>query len=250
MSNLEKAFIGSPLRFKDLCLVHPPKVRDIVDTPLYGQYAQLLTMTQEEITDMALKQSQETGEEMQILTPFEMLLSSAHESAGTMQLVRQAFKFFTKEEIRIVPKSKFIIFASGIEKVTSLDDLKMLKEEDFFDFQNLIRESIGKKVVEYEDPDLDPRIAKIKAKARERERVKAKQNTTKGSPLVVSLTALCCMGIGITPLNIGDIPYAAALRLIRMNQVHEKYSTDLLMISGGADPKKVKPKYWITDLED
>jgi hypothetical protein len=52
-----------------------------------------------------------------------------------------------------------------------------LEEQDFFDFQNMIREALGEKAVarpEPENPNEDPRITRIKAKARERDRIKAK----------------------------------------------------------------------------
>jgi hypothetical protein len=50
----------------------------------------------------------------------------------------------------------------------------LIKEEDFFDFQNLIRASIGRKQVEKPNPNLDPRIAEIKRKSRRAERLRAK----------------------------------------------------------------------------
>jgi hypothetical protein len=52
-----------------------------------------------------------------------------------------------------------------------------LTEEDFFDFQNLIRSSLGDKDIPPplpEDPDEDPRVRRIKEKARERDRIKAR----------------------------------------------------------------------------
>jgi hypothetical protein len=59
------------------------------------------------------------------------------------------------------------------------------------------------------DPDEDPRIAEIKRRARERDRIKAKQGNKNGISLNTCLVAICCMGIGITPLNIGEISYAS-----------------------------------------
>ena len=47
----------------------------------------------------------------------------------------------------------------------------------------------------------------MKAKMRLRDRVKAKKGG--GISLSTSLLSLCCMGIGITPLNIGELPYAS-----------------------------------------
>jgi hypothetical protein len=52
--------------------------------------------------------------------------------------------------------------------------LVVIKEEEFFDFQNAIRESVAKKKVAPPVIDEDPRIAEIKRKARYREKLKAK----------------------------------------------------------------------------
>jgi len=61
------------------------------------------------------------------------------------------------------------------------------------------------------------------------------------------LVAICCMGIGITPLNIGELSYSAAQSIFSMYQGKEKYELDTSCLLAGADSKKIKPKYWITD---
>jgi hypothetical protein len=90
--------------------------------------------------------------------------------------------------------------------------LIILTEEEYFDFQNAIRESLGEKSIkppEPEDPNENPVIARIKAKARERDRIKAKQSSKDGISLDTTLVAICCMNLGITPLTIGEMSYAA-----------------------------------------
>jgi hypothetical protein len=59
------------------------------------------------------------------------------------------------------------------------------------------------------NPNEDPRITEIKRRARERDRIKARQSNKNGISLEVCLVAICCMGIGITPLNIGEMSYAS-----------------------------------------
>ena len=105
-----------------------------------------------------------------------------------------------------------MIIVGNLEKAvraaTSLNDFIVINEEDYFDFQNAIREACGdkpQKPPEAPNPNEDPRIAAIKAKARARDRVKAKQNAKDGISLETCLVAICCMGIGITPLNIGEM---------------------------------------------
>ena len=62
----------------------------------------------------------------------------------------------------------------------------------------------------------DPRITEIKRRARERDKLKARRASKDGISLDTCLTAICCMGIGITPLNIGEMSYAAVGPIMRM----------------------------------
>ena len=66
------------------------------------------------------------------------------------------------------------------------------------------------------DPDEDPRITEIKRKARERDKIKAKHNNKNGISLSTCLVAICCMGIGLTPLNIGEMSYASIGPIMKM----------------------------------
>jgi hypothetical protein len=58
------------------------------------------------------------------------------------------------------------------------------------------------------------------------------------------------MGNGLNPLNIGEISYACVPVLIGMSQQKEEYDIDIRALLAGADKKKVKPKYWIRDLNE
>jgi hypothetical protein len=83
----------------------------------------------------------------------------------------------------------------------------------------MIREACGDskiKPIEPIDPDEDPRIRRIKEKARERDRIKAKQGNKDGISLETCLVAICCMGIGLTPLNIGEMSYASVGVIMKM----------------------------------
>jgi hypothetical protein len=41
--------------------------------------------------------------------------------------------------------------------------------------------------------------------------------------LFTIMTSICCMGIGITPLNIGEMSYIAMEAILRQYQNKEKY---------------------------
>ena len=68
--------------------------------------------------------------------------------------------------------------------------------------------------------------------------------------MFTSLVSICCMGLGITPLNIGEMSYTAIDSILRKYQEKEKYQLDVDRLLAGADSKKVKPKYWIRNFEE
>jgi hypothetical protein len=100
--------------------------------------------------------------------------------------------------------------------------------------------------------DEDPRVAEIKRRARYRDKLKAKQaaKSKDGITLFTTLVSICCMGLGISPLNIGEMSYVAMKSIIQKYQEKEKYDLDIKSLLAGADSKKIKPKYWIKNFED
>ena len=240
----EAFLLGYPVEFQRLCLVYPPKVKDILTNPSYPMYSRLLTFSQEEIEDEYTKAGMDLKD---ILTPFEYVLNNAYNNKGFEELTRKAFQFFVHEDVTLLYDQKMVIIGE-IKDVKSVKDLRILRESDYFEFQNLVRQAIGNKAIEPPNPDEDPRVKAIKAKARYRDQLKAKQG--KGLNLRTTLASICCMGFGLNPLNIGELSYAAIPLLISTYQEKEKYELDVDSLLAGADSKKVKPKYWIRNLED
>ena len=247
MTNIS-AFIGEPLNFKDKIWVYPPKVKDVVTNPKFGMYAKILTITQEEIID----ELRQAGKSMPVYpTPFEFLLGNCYNNNEFRQLTIEAFEYFCHTKIAFLFEEKKIIIGDLekiIQEISDISQIVYLLEEEYFDFQNMIREGVGEKKAqtpEIPNPNEDPRITEIKRRARERDKLKARRASKDGISLNTCLTAICCMGIGITPLNIGEMSYAAVGPIMKTMQDKERYDIDIRSLLAGADSKKVKPKYWI-----
>lgn len=240
-------FLGLPKNFKHKCEVYPPLGEDVIGNENYPIYKKILTFSQEEIEDEFTENKQDVSAAP---TPWEFLLSNAYNSKELENLTKQAFKFFTHQEITFFYEQKTILIGNleqELSNIKNLNDLVFLTEEDFFDFQNLIRESCGEKPIEAPRQNEDPRIKRMKAKARYRDKVKAKRGD--GLSNTALLTAICCMGLGITPLNIGKVSYAALICILECFQGKEGYDMDIRCLLAGGDSKKIKPKYWIRNFE-
>ena len=244
----EKFFLGYPINFKNKCSVYPPKIKEIVETTNFPVYKKILTLSQEEVEDDFVEREMDLKE---LLTPLEYLLNNACNSKEIEKLTKEAFQFFIKEEITFLYDQKIIIIgdlAQTLKKIKDISELVMIGEEDFFDFQNIIRESIGENPKETPVENENPRLKAMKAKARYRDKIKAKSG--KGLNFASSLVSICCMEFGLNPLNIGELSYAAIHPLIQQFQEKEKYELDIKSLLAGGDSKKIKPKYWVRNIEE
>lgn len=240
----EAVFLGFPEEFQEKFLIYPPKVKEVVSNKNFNQYRQLLTFSQEELDDEFLKK-QDTAP-----TPLEFLLSNSYHNKDFEKIAKDAFYLFIRQDVTFLYDKKLILIGKlnkELKRVKNLNNLTFLDENNFFDFQNKIRESLGDKPIEPPNPNEHPKIRRMKAKARYRDKIKAKQGD--GINLLTSLASICCMGIGITPLNIGEMSYASISILINTYQNKEKYKIDIASIQAGADSKKINPKYWIKNLD-
>lgn len=238
----EAVFIGAPLEYENI-KIYPPRVKDVVTNKNFQKYLSILTMSQEDIEDLLVKDKTVK----KFPTPFDFLFANAYENKEYENIAREALSFFFHEDVILVYDAGAIAIGDfskdGISKMTDISQVKTIKAMDFFEIQNLIRQSVGMNLVELPDPTESDKVRRFKAKSRERERVKAKSG--KGLKLGSSLAAICCMGIGLTPLTIGEMSYATVSTLIEVYQTKEKYETDIKSLLAGAESKKVKPKYWI-----
>ena len=237
-------YFGDPVEFKNICFVYPPKVHDVAVNREYYLYMKLLTFSQEEIEDEYVEHGLDLKE---LLTPFEYLLNNAYNNKSFRELLDKAFYFFLHEKVTYLFEQKQILIGE-LPGIKSVGELRLLKEEDFFEFQNLIRDAVGSKPIEPPNPDENSKIKAMKAKARYRDRVKAKRGL--GLNLLSTISSICCMNYGLNPLNIGELSYAAIPILLATYQEKEKYDIDIRSLLAGADSKKVKPKYWIRNLDD
>lgn len=241
-------FLGYPLPFGNICEVYPPKIKDIINNKNYPVYKKLFFISQEDIEDEFVEQKVSFDE---LPTPLEYIFTFAQADEQMAEVIKNGFEFFIHEPVTLLTDQNMIVIgdlAQELSKIKSVDQLRIIKEDNFFEFQQLLRRSVGEKEIEPYNPDENPKVKYFKAKARLRDRVKAKSKDalTLGS----TLAAICCMGLNLNPLNIGELSQAAVSTLIRYYQEKNKYEIDIESLLAGADSKKVKPQNWIRNIED
>lgn len=246
MTNVEFLF-GYPVKFKDICTIYPPKVKDVFTTQFFSLYEKILTTSVEEIEDIYAENKIDVEE----TDPFIYLMVSCYTSPEFKEKVTEAFEFFVKEPVEIKVEDLEVLIGEKVETSDENEEekRKVINKDNFFEFQNLIRGACGAKEVKPPDPDENPKIKAMKAKARYRDKIKAKKNAEE-IDFGIQLVSICFMDCGINPLNIGELSYAIISTIMNLYQAKVKYETDISSLLAGADSKKVKPKYWIRKFED
>ena len=248
----ERIFLGFPIEFEDICKIYPPKVSEVVGNEDFNVYQALFTITQEDLDEVYLKDE----DVFQVPTPFQYLLMNYYQDVELKPKIEEAFLQFTHEPVTIVPEIEMLLIGKSEDELDpniDLDNPRLLTDKNFFDFQNYIRLVMGIEKISPPDPEeanLDPRIKRYKMKVKEHEKIVSKKKAKNAPTLGTLLAAICCMGIGLNPLNIGEMSYACIHWLITMEQQKEEYDIDIRALLAGADSKKVKPKYWIKNINE
>ncbi len=241
-------FLGYPSQYENICKVYPPKIKDILNEKNYPVYKKLLLSSQEDIEDEYTEMEVPLED---VPTPLGYLFVMSAADARIKQIILDAFQFFIKEPVTMLPDQQMIVIGDlteTLKSIKSVEELRILKDDNYFKFQQMLRRSIGEMEGEPYDPNFHPKIKYFKEKARFLDKVKAKSKDalTLGS----TLAAICCMDLNLNPLNIGELSQAAISVLIRYYQEKQKYDIDIRSLLAGADSKKVKPKNWIRNIED
>ena len=242
-------FLNLPQQFRNICSIYPPTIMDVMKTELFGIYLKLLTTSSYDLMETYLEKNEPIPSDL--LTPFEYLMNLVYNSQELMIIARGALLFFTHENAYILPEQKMIVFLdteTDLSQISSIDDLRIIREEDFFDFQNMIREAVGQPTEVRPKENENPRIAQMKAKARWRDNIKKRKS--EGLNLGSLLASICCMNLGINPLNIGELSYSAINTLVQFYQNKEEYELNIQSLLAGADSKKVQLKHWMRNIED
>lgn len=230
----EQAFAGVPTRLSNVCDVYPLSMREVVrmDPTDYLKRVGLLTLTESDIVSMIKEKTGKTIEIEKVHILEYLLASSEHDERFFLEL-QSAFSTFIKEEILLLPKINAVLVGDAAKR-------KLITEQNFSDFQNIIRIQSRIKVKE-PPPENESEIRrKFRLKAEARDAAKKKQQQKKGEEQCLSELLEIGRTYGISL----DESYYAFYSLIDRHQRKEKWDRDIQMLCAGADSKKLKTKYW------
>ncbi len=234
----EQAYAGYPSKFRNICYVKPCLMSEFLQmgSDEYNSRLGLLLLTEDEIAKIVKTKTGQNVplEEIHVLS---YLLQSANASNAFLLELQKAFSTFITEDVLLLPKINSVLVGPMSEK-------RLITEENFGDFQTILRIQNRKEVPE-PPPENESAVArKMRLLREQRDAVKRKQQQKegKGQDLVDLLEIAETFGVDYKQKSI-----YAFYGLIRRHQLKEKWDQDIMMMCAGADSKKLKPKYWAED---
>ena len=247
-SYILKFLKGSPVFLDDICIIYPPTLGQVVDEGYdkFQEYVGALTANKPSSSQF---QDAEFKEIMSKLSDFQYILLMACMDVNVNSTLKQAFRFFTHEEVTFSLEPPQIV-------IGPLQEKHILNEEKFYDFQRIIRrvnflEQEGEEIIIY--PDDNPITKRMKEKLRERQaqlrRAKAKQSNgdsdLKLSDLIGSLTINNC---NLNIQNIWDISYYAFHDQLKRMGWRDQFNINQSAALAGAKLEKNKLRHWMRSI--
>ena len=210
----------------------------------FYSYLNIFTLNKEDVDEYFASQ---TMEEKPDLTPFQILLVMTQVDPQYLQTVQEAFKLFLHEtKIVFLRQNEAIVLGEREEnRIITNESFEVIKQ--VVEAANILdTQSADARMDNPSDAKAAQIIKKLKEGRKMRE--KAKNNSDLSfSDLVASLAA---GGNGLNILNVWDLPYYAFNDQFKRMQMKEEYENTYKSLLAGADPKKVKIRYWIDTIQD
>lgn len=232
----DQLLAGLPILMADgTCIVHPAKLHDIAKMGVQKFYRQLnfLTLTKEEIVKLFKDKK---------ATPFMFVLTNCSMKEDFKREFCESLRFFTREKIEFLPQLEAFL-------IGKFEDMRLINAENYEDFQNIIRQQHSLSTVEEEAKE-NSSAKRIKARLKEaREKVSKSKKDDSNVEFADLVGSLPLGNIGLNIMNVWDLSYYAFNDQFKRMRIYQEYAVSLQSLMAGADPKKVKLKDWIQNIQ-
>lgn len=242
--SIEKCMAGIPVEIPKLCTIYPVTLREIanIGAKNFYSYLNIFTLNKEDVDEYFANSGIEED-----LTPFQFMLVLTQSDPQYLISAQAAFKLFLHEDnVMFLPSNEAIVLGDIAEERV-IDNEKFEAIKQIIETQNILEtESADARMDNPSDAKAAQIIKKLKEGKKMREKVK-KGSDLNFSDLVASLAA---GGNGLNILNVWDLSYYAFNDQFKRMQMKEEYENTYKSLLAGADPKKVKIRYWIDTIQN
>ena len=240
---------GTPILFEDICAIYPVTIGEIVDLG-YSKFQQYLGILTALKPDSHENKDNELKQVLEEITDFQYVLMMTALDNEVNQITKEAFHFFTHDDVIFSLDPAQII-------IGPLDEKHIMNEDKFYDFQRILRrmyflEQEGEDIIIHKNDSIAVRNMKLQMR-RNRERVrkaKAKQAAREKtdlsfSDLIGSITINNC---GLNMENIWNITYYALQDQLKRMGWRDQFDINNRAALAGAKLNRKQMKHWMRSI--
>ena len=240
---------GCPVFLDDICAVYPATVGEIVDLG-YSKFKQYINVILTEKPISSHVKDKEMQDLLLQITDFQYLLMLTAIDKDANALIKEAFHFFTHENV-------FFSLDPAQIVVGPMEEKHLMTEDKFYEFQRLIKrmyfiEQEAEEIIIHSDDTLAVRKLKEQMRAN-RERVrKAKEKQAAReksdlhfSDLIGTMTLNHC---NVSMVNVWDMTYYAFHEQLKRMGWRDQFNINHSAAIAGAKLKKSQLKHWMRSI--
>lgn len=234
------ALLNKAAQFKDIGKVYPISLSEIFEMgfPEYNRRLGTLLITETEIQDL-IKQHSGIDFPIEEIKPLKYLLQCADQNGSFFLDLEKMFSTFFQEDITLLPKIDAVLVGAAKDK-------RLITDENFQDFQAILRIQNNKEVKAAPPKDETPgqrKMRLLREKVEEAKRKKAEKAGGDKQSFSTLLENASVYGIDIKNENMYSLYH-----LYARHQAREKYENDIKMLCAGASSENLNIKYWGDEL--
>lgn len=230
-----KLLAGLPIEVEDYGLIHPLKLREIID---YG-YTNYLG----KLNVIAVDKEQLMKEVPEGLNEFDLLLTLGDKNINN--LLKESLSLFLKEEVHVYKEEQMIAVGSTKE------DLRLINRKNYMDIRKILQ--LQNCMLSADDIEVSAKNDKAKEvaekmkKAKEEvNRIKKKEDELNDTDFFDMLSSISSKSNSISKFDLMDLTIFQIYEEFRRLNHIDQYETGVLALLQGA--KNVKLKHWSSKI--
>lgn len=237
----EQAYAGVSSSLGNICKVYPNKMIEIIEmgSNVYNKRLGLLLLNEVDIAKI-IKDKTKQEPKIEEIYPLSYLLQSADNDDMFLLELQLAFSTFIKEDILLLPKINSVLVGSPKNR-------RLITNENFADFQDILRVQNRRKIKEPPPPNESAIARKFRLKGELRDAIKKQQQAKNNEEQSLAELLEIAETFGIDYKN---KTFYAFYGLLTRHRLREAWNQYIQMLCAGAESKKIKTEYWGGSLKE
>lgn len=238
-----KLLAGLPLDIKGIFKIYPLSLKEVAESG-YQNYKKLLTNLIADVGDFDITNDVDTSD----ISSWEIILGNYYYGTDEYRnIIIDAFKMFTKEEISFDTGGAFII--GDVRDNRIIDENVFGNMKYFLKIQNCISTDINEDLGYNIDPSNERAVKMLEKLKKEKEKLNKVKSNSNESLTLGDLISILASNSNLDIMRIFELDIYRFNNQFNRMSILDEYKVNIQSLLAGADPQKIKLTHYISKLQ-